>query len=269
MAEPEDAFEHAVDVARARWEQLPADRAKASVFSSVMPVPVGKPNPWHSTGTRTNGQVPVASIVVDPPQIGTIGGRIQQFTPVKLGYLVDIDAGMLLGDCLDGVVLACEDALTDGELKRPIEIVPVVARGLPREDAATAVAGYEALCDAGCLAVMGPYITDNGMALLPAAERRRVPMISTNGAKVFNSQYGFTLGNGGVSEEGALVAGWLRERAASSVSQRSPRCLPAARSTPRRSAPQRSGTGCNSRQMSSSTRPVMTWQTFCGTCTTT
>ena len=51
------------------------------------------------------------------------------------------------------------------------------------------------------------------MALLATAEDRKVAMISTNGAKAFNSTYGFTLGNGGVSEEGALVAGWLREHA--------------------------------------------------------
>ncbi len=201
-----------VDAARERWSQLPSERAKASEFSSVTPVPLEKPNPWHSTGTRTNGQEPAASIVVRPPQITTIGHRIQEFAPIKVGYLVDIDAGMHLGDCLDAVILAAEDALNDGELKRPIEILPLVARGLPREEARTAVAGYEALCDAGCLAVLGPYITDNAMALLPALERRQVPVVSTNGAKPFHSQYGFTLGNGGVSEEGAFCAGWLRKK---------------------------------------------------------
>jgi len=206
------AAEKKLQAAQARWESIPNNRAKARVFSGVTPVPLEKPNPWHSTGTKTNGQEPVASIVIEPPSITEIGHRIQQYTPVKLGYLIDIDAGRLLGDCLDAVILAAEDALDDGELKRPIEIIPMVARGLPREDAATSVAGYEALCDAGCLAIMGPYITDNAMAILPAMERRRVPVVSTNGAKPFHSYYGFTLGNGGVSEEGALCAGWLREK---------------------------------------------------------
>jgi ABC-type branched-subunit amino acid transport system substrate-binding protein len=207
-----EAAQQKMEAALARWEQAPAERAKASVFSSVTPVPLEKPNPWHSTGTKTNGQEPVASIVVNPPTITKIGHRIQQYSPVKIGYLIDIDSGMLLGDCLDSVVLAGEDALNDGELKRPIEIVPLVARGLPREDAATTVAGYDTLCDAGCLVIMGPYITDNAMALLPAMERRQVPLVSTNGAKPFHSYYGFTLGNGGVSEEGAICAGWLRQK---------------------------------------------------------
>jgi ABC-type branched-subunit amino acid transport system substrate-binding protein len=201
-----------VDAARQRWSEMQGDRAKASEFSSVTPVPLEKPNPWHSTGTKTNGQEPAGSIVVQPPQIGKIEYRVQQFAPVKIGYLVDVDAGMLLGDCLDAVVLSAEDALNDGELKRPIEILPIVAPGLPREEARTAVAGYEALCDAGCLAVIGPLITDNALALLPALERRQVPVMSTNGAKKFHSHYGFTLGNGGVSEEGAFCAGWLRKK---------------------------------------------------------
>ena len=123
------AAQRKLEAAQARWNAIPANRAKASTFSSVTPVPLEKPNPWHSTGTKTNGQEPLASIVIDPPSITEIGHRIQQYSPVKLGYLIDIDAGMLLGDCLDAVVLAAEDALDDGELKRPIEIIPMVARG--------------------------------------------------------------------------------------------------------------------------------------------
>ena len=200
-----------VDTARERWERLPDDHACASVFCSVTPVPLEKPNPWHSTGTQTNGQTPVNPIIISPPRLGPIGHRIQTYSPVKVGYLMDIDEGLLLGDCLDAVVLACEDALNDGELKRPIQIIPEIARGLPREDAATSVRGYEKLCDEGSLAVLGPAITDNGLALLPAMEQRQVACLSTNGAKAYHSQYGFTLGNAGLSEEGAICAGWLRE----------------------------------------------------------
>jgi ABC-type branched-subunit amino acid transport system substrate-binding protein len=196
-----------------RWEgNADNGRPRASVFTSVEPTPVGKPNPWHNGGTGTNAEVPAASIIIEPPATEATRGRVAGFSPVKIGYLVDIDSGALLGDCLDAAILACEDALADGELFRPIEIIPKIARGLPRAEARIAVSGYEELCDEGCLVVLGPYITDNGMALLPAMERRGVPMISTNGAKAYNSYYGFTTGNGGVSEEGAMMAGWLREK---------------------------------------------------------
>ena len=70
--------------------------------------------------------------------------------------------------------------------------------------------GYHELADEGCLAVLGPYITDNALALVPATQERHVPLVSNNGSKPFHSYYGFTIGNGGVSEEGAIMAGWLR-----------------------------------------------------------
>ena len=230
-----------VDAAHvARGSGIPEDRAKASVFCSVTPVPVEKPNPWHSTGTKTNGQEPVASIVVQPPTITKIGHRIQQYTPVKIGYL---DRHRRRACCSVTVsTRSCSRARTrsnDGELKRPIEIMPMVARGLPREDAAHRVAGYEALCDAGCLAVLGPYITDNAMALLPAMERRQVPAVSTNGAKAvpqllrLHARQRWRVRGGRDSARGGCA------RRASSGSLRSPRSRPAATSTRRRSAPRR------------------------------
>ncbi|MGO8864337.1 MAG: ABC transporter substrate-binding protein [Acidimicrobiales bacterium] len=134
------------------------------------------------------------------------------FEPVRIGYLIDIDTGSLLGDCLDAVILAIEDALSAGETFRPIEVVSKIARGLPRESAVHTVKGYEALVEAGCLVVIGPYITDNALALLPATERLHVPLISHNGSRVFSSHYGFTIANGGLAEEGAMMAGWLRDK---------------------------------------------------------
>jgi ABC-type branched-subunit amino acid transport system substrate-binding protein len=181
------------------------------VFTSVTPEPIAKPNPWHNSGTGTNAEVPHPVIRIDGPAKPGIRARIAEFSPLRIGYLIDIDTGALLGDCLDAAILACEDALDSGLLYRPVELVPKIARGLPRGESRTAIDGYEELCDVGCLLILGPYITDNALALLPAMERRQVPLISTNGAKAFHSRYGFTIGNGGVSEEGSIMAGWLRE----------------------------------------------------------
>jgi branched-chain amino acid transport system substrate-binding protein len=209
VTEPGDAFA----AARRRWEQLStADGARSEHFVSVLPEPEAKANPWHNSGSGTNEEKPRSVLRIDPPAGPTVRARIAEFSPLKVGYLVDIDTGGLLGDCLDAVVLACEDALNEGELFRPIEIVPMIARGLPRGEARVTVAGYHELCDAGCLVIMGPYITDNALALLPAMAERRVPLVSTNGAKEFHSYYGFTIGNGGVSEEGSLMAGWLADQ---------------------------------------------------------
>jgi branched-chain amino acid transport system substrate-binding protein len=197
--------------AKERWEESSdTGLARASTFTSVQPTPVGKPNPWHNGGSGTNVEVPEDRIRIDPPAAPSTRARVAGFEPVKVGYLIDIDTGALLGDCLDAAVLACEDALNDREIFRPLELIPKIARGLPRGEARTAVRGYEELCEEGCVVVLGPYITDNALALLPVMQKRQVPMVSTNGAKAFHSHYGFTVGNGGVSEEGSVMAGWLR-----------------------------------------------------------
>jgi branched-chain amino acid transport system substrate-binding protein len=209
MVEP--TLEQRVENAQQRWnDAAAATAARSNVFSGVTPTPIGKANPWASGGSGTNLEVPSGSIIVDPPPGPAVRARIAGFAPVKIGYLVDIDTGALLGDCLDAAILAIEDSLNSRELFRPIELVPKIARALPREPAANVIRGYEELAEDGCLVILGPYITDNALALLPAMEQRRVPLISTNGAKSFHSRYGFTTGNGGVSEEGAIMAGWLR-----------------------------------------------------------
>ena len=92
--------------ARDRWDGAgDALAARASVFTSVDPVPVGKANPWHNGGTGTNAEVPADRILIEPPPSPTTRARIAGFSPVKVGYLIDIDTGALLGDCLDAAIL--------------------------------------------------------------------------------------------------------------------------------------------------------------------
>ncbi len=202
-----------VEAARARWEQGGTDRARCDVFSAVTPTPIGTSHEFASSGRITNEEVPVPGIVIRPPApTREIRARIQEFEPIRIGYLVDIDTGKLLGDCLDALVLAAEDVLSEGFGYRPVEIVVGMGRGLPRKAARHTVAAYEDLCDQGCIAVVGPYTTDGAMAILPSMERRGVPCLSTNGAKAWHSKYGFTLGNGGVSEESAIMADWCRDQ---------------------------------------------------------
>jgi branched-chain amino acid transport system substrate-binding protein len=225
-ADPPEHLVRAVRDSEERWRsRTTADGARANAFSSVRPTPIGKENPWASSGRVTNGEEPEPSIIVEPPATPAVRDRIAGFDPVRVGYLVDIDSGTLLGDCLDAVVLAAEDALNDGELFRPIEIVSKIARGLPRQAAQRTIDGYEELARSGCLAIIGPAITDNALALLPATQKWHVPLMSQNGAKAYHSYYGFTIGNGGVSEEGPVMAGWHRtkgHRRVGAVTENSP-----------------------------------------------
>ena len=212
---------------------------------------------------RTNGQEPASSIVVNPPQITTIGHRIQQYAPVKIGYLVDIDAGMLLGDCLDAVVLACEDALNDGELKRPIEIVPMVARGLPREEAAHRSRRLRGVVrrrvPRGARARTSPTTRWRCCPRWSVARSRSSrptapsPSTATTGSRSATA----------ACPRRAPSAPGGCARRASSGSPRSRRSRPAATSTRRPSAPRRSATGSTSSPTCSSTRPATTSPTHC------
>ncbi len=71
------------------------------------------------------------------------------FEPVKIGILVDMDLGQLLADWIDPTILAIEDALNEGVYDRPVEIITVDARGLPRENYRKVREGYLKLVEAG------------------------------------------------------------------------------------------------------------------------
>ena len=120
-----------VEAARQRW--LAGDdgkSARCSAFTSVSPTPQAKSNPWHNSGVGTNEEVPFPVLRFDCPAREGVRARLDEFSPIKVGYLIDIDSGALLGDCLDAVILACEDALNQGLLYRPIEVIPKIAVGI-------------------------------------------------------------------------------------------------------------------------------------------
>ncbi len=68
---------------------------------------------------------------------------------MKIGILVDMDIGQLLADWIDSTILAIEDAMNEGVYDRPVEIITVDARGLPRENYLKVRKGYQWLVDAG------------------------------------------------------------------------------------------------------------------------
>ena len=69
------------------------------------------------------------------------------FEPVKIGILVDMDIGQLLADWIDATILAIEDAMNEGVYDRPVEIITVDARGLPRENYLKVRKGYQKLVE--------------------------------------------------------------------------------------------------------------------------
>jgi branched-chain amino acid transport system substrate-binding protein len=133
------------------------------------------------------------------------------FAPVKVGVLIDIDMGTK-DDFLAVLRFGFEEAYEEGVLLRPVTLVVKEAIGLPRLEAKNTIDGYRELVAEGVLCVIGPLITDNSIALVPAIEQAGVPAVTWTGTDRYHGEYCFNLGNGGLAEEGAIMATWIRRR---------------------------------------------------------
>ena len=184
------------------------DRAVSSVRSGTDTATTGdyKNERWYQ-GSGRIGERPVESIVVYPPT----GGVVTQgdaFEPVKIGVLIDMDLGQLTADLMDPIILAVEDALNEGVYDRPVEIVTVDARGLPRENYRKVQQGYLKLVEEGCVVVIGPFISDNSLVLCDLVNATGVACLGWTGTTRFAGEYCFTVANGDIPTEGWMAADW-------------------------------------------------------------
>ena len=115
-------------------------------------------------------------------------------------------------DFLAALRMGFEEARADGVILRPVELVVREAIGLPRLEAQNTIDGYRALVEAGVLCVIGPLITDNSLALAPVIEAAGVPAVTWTGTDRYHGAYCFNLGNGGLAEEAAIMAAWIRRQ---------------------------------------------------------
>jgi branched-chain amino acid transport system substrate-binding protein len=184
--------------------------ARSSVFSGVTPTPQQKQNVHRPSGTE--GQVPIERIRIDPPDMAEREAAGYEFEPVKIGFLIDYEPGEIIADIIDPYLLAFEDAMNEGRLSRPIELISRAAIGLPTRSAKSVIDAYHAMADEGCLLVLCPGVTDNALALCEYVNQRRVPCLAMVGTSRFAGEYCFLLPNGGHGEETALVANYLNRQ---------------------------------------------------------
>ncbi len=133
------------------------------------------------------------------------------FAPVKVGVLIDIDMGTK-ADFLACLRMGFDEAHTAGVILRPVELVVEEAIGLPRLEAKNTIDGYRRLVDTGVLAVIGPLVTDNSLALAPVINQLGVPAVTWTGTDRYHGEFCFNLGNGGLAEEAAMMATWIRRQ---------------------------------------------------------
>ena len=192
------------------------DRAMTTVHSGTDTGDGDYQNERWYQGSGRIGERAVASIVVYPPTQG-VQSQGDPFEPVKIGVLIDMDLGQLLADVLDPIILAIEDALNEGIYDRPVEIVTVDARGLPRENYLKVRKGYRKLVDAGCVVIIGPFISDNSVNLCETVNTTKVACLGWTGTTRFFGEYCFTVANGDIPTEGGIAASWCFQNGYSKV----------------------------------------------------
>jgi branched-chain amino acid transport system substrate-binding protein len=129
--------------------------------------------------------------------------------PIKVGFLMDYvssgsDDWRMFAEPFD---LVFADGLAAKQIDRPVEVVYRGAQGLPKGSVKAAVDAFGELVDEGCVAVIGPHISENAVALRDEIERRfRVPAISVCGSEDWLGEWTFLLNNGSMTDEPILWA---------------------------------------------------------------
>jgi ABC-type branched-subunit amino acid transport system substrate-binding protein len=140
-------------------------------------------------------------------------------TPIKLGFLMDYGASGLERQVgyAEPMELVFREGIETGMIDRPVEVIYRGVEGLPRGQVKSVVDAFGELVDEGCLAVIGPHISDNTVAVREHIESRfRVPALSVCGSEHWLGEWTFLLNNGSMSDEPILWAN-LMARAGQSL----------------------------------------------------
>jgi branched-chain amino acid transport system substrate-binding protein len=129
--------------------------------------------------------------------------------PIKVGFLLDYLSGGTddWSNYAEPMELVFRDGHASNMIDRPVEIHYRGAQGLPKGSVKAAINAFGELVDEGCVAVIGPHISENAVAVRDEVERRfRVPAISVCGSEDWLGEWTFLLNNGSMSDEPILWA---------------------------------------------------------------
>ena len=142
------------------------------------------------------------------------------FDPIRIGLISDLEIpDSYLGPMyVEPIMLAFDQAVQRGLVSRPLELIVSRHYGLPHHHADNAITGMAWLKEQGCIGVIGPMISDNARGLRDYVnDELRLPCVSWAGTSQWHGEYCLRLGNGGCTEEGQLMASWLRGRGIEAV----------------------------------------------------
>jgi branched-chain amino acid transport system substrate-binding protein len=140
--------------------------------------------------------------------------------PVKIGVLLDIvdgEGSSPMARSVRAMELRFEEALTNGELDRSVEIVVRAVDGLPSGTAAAIERAFHELVDESVLGILGPGVTDNCLVTQPLAEVHGIPTLNFPGTEHSRGVYGFQFQLGSLSDEGPMIVTELVKRGHTTV----------------------------------------------------
>jgi hypothetical protein len=113
----------------------------------------------------------------------------EQAEPIRFGVVYDFKnppgfPQEKRDDYFLSLQMVFDEGMRQGLIDRPVEIKLKEVEGLPKGSVRAVIDAYGELVDEGCLAVLGPFITDNAVPTREAIEERfRVPAISVTGTR--------------------------------------------------------------------------------------
>src|SRR6204780_2596403 len=138
--------------------------------------------------------------------------------PIKIGYLMDfkLPPGFpeeLFASFTQTFDLIFEEALQQGLMDRPVQMIYREVEGLPKGSVKAVIDAFGELVDEGCLVVFGPNITDNCVPTKEAIEERfKVPAISVCGTDDWLGGCTFSFPQGSMPEEPIFLADLIGKR---------------------------------------------------------
>ena len=133
-------------------------------------------------------------------------------TPVRIGVLNDFpaaDGGKATETALH---LGFDEVRAAGRLDRDVELLSCDVAGLPMGSEHEVTVGFRSLVDAGCLLVIGPAISDNGLIVRPLGDAVGLATINYTGGEQTRSDWAFQYQVGSLEEEPAVLAARLAAR---------------------------------------------------------
>lgn len=133
--------------------------------------------------------------------------------PYRIGVMIDIPHRPAFPEAfVDGLEFAFLEAFETGLITRKVETLLREYNGLPETDSAISRRTWRQLVEEeDVLAVVGPFTTDNCMPVLPDVEAMKVPTLTICGTQRWVGDYAFNLSNGGMADEPAVIAAWLKQ----------------------------------------------------------